>query len=162
MSDDLPTIAPHVSHSPEAEAASLPAGERPSGQDALGDGIQAGMSAIYDKHMERSEREAERNPAMPPLHGENTVDNLVRASADWHEMPKTEQVRRAGADAELEFRRAEAKRYGITLEEYGQIEQTAALKICPVRMNTKRRLSRCVRSFQISNPKRLQNGWPIL
>ena len=74
MNDDLPTTAPHVSHSPEAEAASLPAGERPSGQDALGDGIQAGMSAIYDKHMERSEREAERNPAMPPLHGENTVE----------------------------------------------------------------------------------------
>lgn len=140
MSD---TIAPYVSHSPEAEAASLPSetptayktnldrqiahtendiaaanGKElphpniPSEARLHSDELDRQMSDIWDK--------AQKIEGLPmPTQLAETADDPVRAAYEWTQ-ETSDDAKRLDIKAvkHIEQQKAEAKKYGLTLEEY--------------------------------------------
>ncbi len=140
MSDDLPTIAPYVSHSPEAEAASLPAQDHGSPEDVeikrtenriaelrnkksphpdLPSDLQIKqaetdreLAAIYDK------AQATDPLGMPAIIAETSTDP-DKATYEWNFETSDADKKSSVALAErLDFQRKEAKKFGLTLDQY--------------------------------------------
>jgi hypothetical protein len=153
MSD---SIAPYVSHSPEAEAAvrgefqdhgsfedraiartendiaharrqDLPHDYVPSETQVQDEKVFSDMAAVFDRVEQRESRQRERNPDMPPMPEGSTGDDYMHGLSDWMDKPLAERQRIAEAHSVLEERRAEAKRMGLTISEVEQLKQTAAL-----------------------------------
>jgi hypothetical protein len=109
-------VSMDVSHEALEAPQTLPTVERPDGVLHDDDALRSQLSAVYDRLEARDERQAKRDPAMPPL-PEGSIEDTMKAAADWHEKPKAERQRFAEGFTELEARKAEAKRLGISLEE---------------------------------------------
>jgi hypothetical protein len=64
---------------------------------------------------------------MPSKPGERISERVERAY-DWHNLPRAERQQIAGAHSEVEARRAEAEKLGLTLEQAEALKQTALLQ----------------------------------
>jgi hypothetical protein len=120
----------------EAQEASLPRAERDDAVLDLDDKLHADLSAIYDKIETREKRQAKDNPTLPPLPEGTSMEDTMREALEWSNKPKTERRELAGAVSELEARKAEAKRLGITLEEAEAARLNAAVARISENINT--------------------------
>jgi hypothetical protein len=103
-------------------------GEREAKPDVGADSLHESLSKTYDAIQARDDKEAKFDPEMPPLHGEHSVEDTMNALAEWTDKPLAERKELAAAHAELEGRRAEAKRLGLTLEQAEAMKQSAMLQ----------------------------------
>jgi hypothetical protein len=120
----------------EAQEAALPLAEREDAVLDFDDKLHADLSAIYDKIETREKRQAKDNPTLPPLPEGTSMEDTMREALEWSNKPKTERQELAGAVSELETRKAEARRLGLTLEEAEAARLNAAVARISENINT--------------------------
>lgn len=98
----------------------------PAPQDRLTDDTMAAeMSAVYDRAQEQT-RDADRESPPVPIKESMSIDERLQAWSEWQDRPIEERREIVGAQAEIERRKAEAEKFGITLAEREMITQAAS------------------------------------